>query len=401
MALPLSGYFDCCATTPLAEEVRLAMQTAEREAWANPSSLHGFGLAAAESLERDRQRLAALLGADPDSLLFTSGGTESIHLALRGSAAVLERHMGRPGRVLISAVEHPASVAAAEQLRQRGWDVVQIPVDRCGVLDLEALEALLKPPTSLVSVIWGQSEVGTLQPLSAIGERCRDAGVLLHVDAVQVVGHLPVRFRDLPVDLLSLAAHKCQGPRGIGALLVRPGIELDPLLSGGGQEGGLRAGTESVVLVHGFATAVELSERCLQSHAGCDPVAALRNRLASLLLEDGQLGATIEITGPDPWQEQRLPQHLSVVVRDDQQQPLSGRRLVQAMARLGFAVSSGSACSSGSQRPSAVLLALGFNPADAAGGLRISLGPWHTDAMLAALVHGLRQARQELLRHDL
>ena len=250
----LAGYFDTSATTPTATEVLEAMALAQATAWANPSSLHAPGLAAAEQLERSRLSLAAGLGCEPDELVVTSGGTEAIHLALLGAAAGLT-----PGRLVISAVEHPATLAAAAQLQQRGWSVQSVPVDRQGLLDLDALDGLLVPPTRLVSVIWGQNEVGSLQPLEAIGARCRRAGVLLHVDAVQVLGHLPINFRQLPIDFLSGAAHKLQGPRGVGLLLVRRGLALQTQLGGGGQEGGRRGGTEPVVLLSGFAKALELS----------------------------------------------------------------------------------------------------------------------------------------------
>ncbi|MFN5695591.1 MAG: cysteine desulfurase family protein, partial [Cyanobacteriota bacterium] len=261
----LGRYLDACATSPPAPEVRQAMWQAEDQAWANPSSLHGFGIAAAESLERSRCELAAGFGCAPEELVFCSGATEAIHMALLGSAARME-----PGRLLISAVEHPATVAAAAQLAHRGWEVVSLPVDRRGVLRLEAVEPLLATPTRLVSVIWGQSEVGAIQPIPALGDLCRRAGIPLHVDAVQVVGHQPLRFDSLPVDLLSCTAHKLQGPRGIGALLVRAGRELDPLIGGGGQESGRRGGTEPVLLAAGFAAALELAQARLGSHQGQD-----------------------------------------------------------------------------------------------------------------------------------
>ena len=377
-------YLDASATTPPAAEVLAEMAELQRRAWANPSSLHGFGLAAAEALERARWRSAAALGCSPEELVFTSGGSEAIHLALLGHGATLA-----PGRLLISAVEHPASLAAADQLQCRGWQVHRLPVDRQGRLDLEALEAALAPPTRLVSLIWGQSEVGTLQDLEPIGRLCRQAGVPLHVDAVQVVGHLPLDFSDLPVDLLSLAAHKLQGPRGIGALLVRRGITLQPLLGGGGQEGGRRAGTEPVVLAGGLARALELAR---QTDSAC--LARMRDGLLEALLAlEG-----IELSGPDPRSHpgQRLPHHLSVLVADRAGVPLSGRAVVRELWREGYAVSSGSACSSGGSAASAVLLAMGYGERQAAAGLRLSLGPWLGTADLAGVPAALERVRQRL-----
>ncbi len=384
MAAPAGIYLDASATTPPAAAVLAEMAELQARAWANPSSLHGYGLAAAEALERSRWRCAAVLGCSPDELVFTSGGTESIHLALLGLGATLA-----PGRLLISAVEHPATVAAAAQLARQGWQVRELPVDHLGRLELHALREALEPPTRLVSLIWGQSEVGTLQELEAIGELCRRAGVPLHVDAVQVVGHRPVQFAALPVDLLSLAAHKLQGPRGIGALLVRRGLALQPLLAGGGQEGGRRAGTEPVVLAAGLARALELSQE-----AEPERVAGLRDGLLETLL--GLEG--VRLSGPDPRREpgQRLPHHLSVLVADRAGRPLNGRALVRELWREGYAVSSGSACSSTGTTASPVLRAMGFGEAEAASGLRLSLGPWLSLDDLVGVAPALERARQRL-----
>jgi cysteine desulfurase len=384
---PPSGrgiYLDASATTPPAPEVLAEMADLQARAWANPSSLHGLGLAAAEALELARWRCADVLGCTPPELVFTSGGTEAIHLALLGHGATVA-----PGRLLMSAVEHPASEAAAARMEHLGWQVLRLPVDRQGHLDLAALQTALEPPTRLVSLIWGQSEVGTLQDVERIGWLCRQAGVPLHVDAVQVVGHLPLRFADLPVDLLSLAGHKLQGPKGIGALLVRQGIDLKPQLGGGGQEGGRRGGTEPVALAGGLARALELARAA--DGAG---LARLRDDLLQHLLElDG-----VRLTGPDPRSHpnQRLPHHLSLLVADDAGQPLIGRRLVRELWRQGYAVSSGSACSSAGLGGSAVLRAMGYDQAEAASGLRLSLGPWLKPEDLSGVPAALARARQRL-----
>ena len=389
-------YLDSCATTPPAPEVQAAMVEANAQAWANPSSLHSFGLQAAEALERARQSIATSLGCDASQVLLNSGGTEAIHTALLGVAAD-----GPPGRLVISAVEHPATVAAAAMLARRGWQVERLPVDHHGLLQLEALDRLLEPPTRLVSLIWGQSEVGALQPITAIGARCRQAGVLLHVDAVQVVGHQPVAFQTLPIDLLSCASHKLQGPRGIGALLIRQDLQLQPLIGGGGQEQGRRGGTESVALAVGFARALELAQARLQAHGGEDPIAGVRNDLLEALLAM----PGIQLSGPDPRRQpqQRLPHHLSLLVSTPSGRPLSGRRLVRTMGDQGYAVSSGSACSSGrganpwGLAPSPILQAMGYEDPVAASGLRLSLGPWITAADLAGVPGALERARQRLI----
>ena len=395
-SLPLSHYLDCCATTPVAPAVAEAMAIAQAEAWANPSSLHGFGLQAAEHLERSRQAMADLLGCNRERLVFTSGGSEAIHLALLGAAPELEhRDGGTSPRLLISAVEHPATRAAAAALQRRGWQLQELPVDRTGALDLQALDRWLTPPTRLVSLIWGQSEVGTVQDLIAIGRLCQAAGVLLHVDAVQVLGHQPLEMADLPVDLLSLAAHKIQGPRGVGALVIREGVSLQPCIGGGGQEGGLRSGTEPVALVAGFEAALRLSLRRLQEHGWRDPVVELRDALMLRLLDL----PGVELSGPDPRDPdhpQRLPHHLSVLVQAADGEWVHGRQLVQSLWREGFACSSGSACSSASGGASAVLRAMGYGVGPATAGLRISLGPWHGVELLDQLPAALSRARAAL-----
>ncbi len=387
----LAGYLDACATAPPAPEVLTAMAEASTKAWGNPSSLHGPGLAAADCLERSRWRMADMLGCPADQLIFCSGGTEAIHAALLGAAAGLE-----PGRLVTTAVEHPATLAAAHQLRRSGWQVAHVPVDRRGMVRLDLLEELLAPPTRLLSVIWGQSEVGSLQPIEVIGARARAAGVLFHVDAVQVVGHHRLAFSTLPVDLLSLTAHKLQGPRGIGALLAQPGVPLMPLI-GGVQEGGRRGGTEAVVLAAGFARALELADARLVAHGGQDSLAGLRDRLWQRL----RTTPGLRLSGADPEESGvRLPHHLSLLVSTQDGTPLSGRGLVRELWREGFAVGSGSACSSGAKAeirqgaPSPVLLAMGYAAPEAASGLRISLGPWISGEELERFPAALENARE-------
>ena len=388
----LSGYLDACATSPPTEGVIRLMAAAQRSAWANPSSLHGFGLRASELLERSRGRLAELLGASQHDLIFCSGASEAIHLALLGQAGVVP-----PGRLLISPVEHPATIAAAETLLRQGWEVAMVPVDHRGVIDLVALHKLLEPPTKLVSLIWGQSEVGTLQPLDSVSRLCRSAGIPLHVDAVQVVGHRLVDADALGVDLLSCTAHKLGGPRGIGLLLRRRGVGLLPLI-GGAQEGGLRGGTEAVVLAAGFVQALEEAHERLRSLGGLDPLAALRDPLLARLLEL----PGVSLSGPAPEDRQgRLPHHISLVVTSATGVPLPGRDLVRGLWRQGLAVSSGSACSAIASPASrgggsAVLRALGYPESHCASGLRISLGPWLCPADLVRVPGALEQARRDL-----
>lgn len=385
-------YLDACATTPLAREAIKAMEQAWRQGWANPSSLHSFGLEAAELLERSRFMLATDLGAQAEEVVWCSGGTEAIHMALLGSGESLP-----PGRLLISTVEHPATNAAATALVRRGWQLETIPVDRQGLLDLEALEAKLAPPTRMVSLIWGQSEVGSLQPVAAVGALCKERGIRFHVDAVQVLGHSKIHWADCPVDLLSGAAHKLQGPRGIGVLLVREGLHLAPLI-GGVQERGRRGGTEPVALAAGFAAALRVATARLETHGGEDPLAVHRDALWCAL----KALPGVELLGPDPGNRaQRLPHHLSLMVRTVKGDPIPGRALVRELARLGVACSSGAACSARKgdspgqgtmPGASPVLLAMGYSPVEAAAGVRLSLGPWVDPRDLEAVPGLLLQA---------
>ena len=355
------------------------------QAWANPSSLHGFGLKASEALERSRVQIADKLNADFRDVVFTSGATESVHLALHGLAG-----LHSPGRLVISSVEHPAVSGAAHQLFRNGWEVVEWPVDQLGRIRLERLDELLSPPTRIVSLVWGQGEIGTIQPLLSVAEACRQRGILIHTDATQVLSQGLPNWNQLPVDLMSASAHKCGGPRGVGLLLVRESLrcELKPLLSGGGQEAGLRSGTESVVLAAGMAAALAQIERSNPDQlAGAgNGIADLRNALRDRLLMDERL-----VVCGDP--DQRLPHHLSLLVSDHNGQPVSGRQLVRSLDAQGLAVSSGSACSSGKDSDSPVLTAMDLPQTMRRSSVRLSLGPWISagdlDGITERFFHGL------------
>jgi cysteine desulfurase len=373
MAVEAPLYLDACAAAPPAELVLAAMVGAYQGAWANPSSLHGFGFAAADRLERSRQAIATALGFPASWLTFCSGGTEASHGALLGAASHLTK-----GRVVISAVEHPAVQAAARQLEAQGWELAIWPVDGVGRVDLAWLDRLLAPPTRLVSVLWGQSEVGTVQPIETIGAACRRAGVVFHSDAVQVLGHQPLAIATLPVDLLTFTAHKIQGPRGIGALVARPDLPIGALIGGGGQEAGRRGGTEAVALAAGFAAAIQLAQVRLQDGGGHDPLEPERDRLlAALESLDG-----VTVSG---CRQRRLPHHLSLVLTSASGNPLPGRQVVSGLWQRGLAVSSGTACASGRASGSPVLGAMGYPPELAGSGLRLSLGPWLTSSQLDSL----------------
>ena len=367
-------YLDACATAPLRDSVISCMVRAQQDGWGNPSSLHRIGCDAAESLERARLSISASLGAERSDILFSSGATESAHLALLGLAKTQS-----PGRLVISAVEHPAVAAAAHQLVACGWTVERWPVDAYGQIQMQHLDRLLQPPTKIVSLIWGQSEVGTLQPIQAVGEACRSKHIPFHTDATQVLSQGCPNWSELQVDLLTASAHKCGGPRGIGLLLIRQEIaeRIQPLFAGGQQENGLRAGTECPVLAQGMAAAFREIASC-QAHqveASGSGIARLRDALLALLCQND----AIRLSGHP---RERLPHHLSVLISDRHGQPMSGRALVRALDREGIAASSGSACSSGRDSDSPVLAAMGVDPAWQRSGLRLSLGNWIDPATL-------------------
>ena len=380
-------YLDAAATTPPSADVIERIRVVQADTWANPSSLHGPGIRAADCLERSRQSIASALGAERDQLTFTSGATESVHLALLGTA--LKRD---PARLVISAVEHPAVVAAARRLERQGWKLLQWPVDGDGLIRLELLETMLAPPTQLVSMIWGQSEVGGLQPVLKVAQACRQRGITFHTDATQVIPQGLIRWQDHPIDLLSLSAHKLRGPRGVGLLLHRSDSVPDPLLGGGGQEGGIRSGTEPVALIAGMAEAMRGLPRfdpTVHPVPPGDPsVRIQRDRLLERLLRmDG-----VHLLGPEL--QARLPHHISLLIGDRQDRPLSARAVVRAMARDGLACSSGSACHAGRTEDSPVLAAMGTAPAWRRSGLRLTLGTWLSDADLATVPDRLDAARQ-------
>lgn len=350
-------YLDYAAASPLREEVRDAMLAAATH-YGNPSSTHRWGRAARALLEDARARLAAVLGAAPEEIVFTRGGTEADNLAILGRAALRD-----DAPVVCTAIEHKAVLAPAEALAAR-HPVHVIGVDERGVVDLEALAAVVAERPCVVSVMWANNETGVVQPVQQAAAICRAAGVVFHSDAVQALGRLPVRVDETPVDLLSFTAHKLGGPRGVGALYVRAGTEVGPLLRGGGQERALRPGTEDVAGIVGFAVAAELAEA--EREREMARLGTLRDRLEAALL------ATVpglRVNGADV---PRLATHSSVAVPD-----VEGDLLMAALDLEGIGASSGSACSSGSCEISHVLRAMGSVGASAPS-IRFSLGRYTT-----------------------
>ncbi|MGQ9837995.1 MAG: cysteine desulfurase family protein [Cyanobacteriota bacterium] len=382
--LPLDPtlYFDHSATTPPRPEVIEAMQEGMRSCWGNPSSLHGWGEQAAMAMERARQQVAELLNCEPESLVFTSGGTESNNLALFGVAQAYST----PQHLIISSVEHSSVENAARQLQSQGWQVTRLSVNRFGQVDPKQLQQALQPNTVLVSVLHGQNEVGSLQPIAELGDLCRQAGVLFHSDAVQTVGRIRLDLAQLPIDMLSLSGHKLYGPQGVGALYLRPGVELRPLLRGGGQERRLRSGTQGIPGIVGLGMAAALAAEELESEAA--RLRSLQRQLDKALR--GIPGLTL--TGP-PDLQQRLPHHLSYCTDG-----IPGNVVVRAMSRQGIGISAGSACSSGQLIPSRILLAMGYSEAEALGSIRFSLGKATTATAVEYVASCLRRLLLSELR---
>jgi cysteine desulfurase len=353
-------YLDHAATTPVRREVLDSMLPYFTEHFGNPSSIHGSGRRARLGLDEARETLARVVGAKPREIVFTSGGTEADNLAIKGAAWAAS---ARGRRIVTSSVEHKAVLNACAVLERFGFEVVYLPVDRYGRLAPDEVAAAITDHTTLVSVMYANNEVGTIEPIAEIGAVCRERGVLFHVDGVQAAGTLPLDADSLQADLISLSAHKIGGPKGVGALFVRQGTALLPQLSGGSQERQRRAGTENVAGIVGFAAALQLVQGdSAERDAESARLAELRDRLIAKL----ETISGVELTG-DP--TRRLAANASFVITD-----VEGGDLVAGLDLEGIEASTGSACTTGSADASHVLLAMGYQPDIAHGSLRLTLG---------------------------
>lgn len=354
-------YLDHAATTPVDPRVQEAMSPHFGENFGNPSSVHTFGQRAETALEEARRTMADLLGCQPEEILFTSCGTESDNLALRG-AAFAARESRQATHILISPVEHHAVSHTARQLQEVfGFEVEEVPVDEYGRVDPQQVGNQLRPETAVVSIMHANNEIGTLNPISDIGSLVREHGIPFHTDAVQSGAHFPLTADSLNVDLLSLGAHKFYGPKGIGALYVRKNTPLLPTQTGGSQEFGKRAATENVPYIVGMATAFRLVHQEAEQRSA--HVTGLRDDILSSVMQDIP---DVRLTGHP---QQRLPNHASFAFKD-----VDGNMLVSMLDVEGFACSSGSACKTGNPEPSSVLLSLGFDRQWASGSLRVTVG---------------------------
>jgi len=359
----MTVYLDHAATTPLRREALEQMLPLLTDNFGNPSSVHAYGRHARAALDEARETMARNLNAEPREIVFTAGGTEAINFALKGAAWAGK---ARGNRLITSAAEHHAVQHSLRYLEKFGFELVVLPVDRYGRVDPDQLDAAINDRTILVSLMLANNEVGTIQPIGDLVRRVRShRGVVVHLDAVQAAPHLALDAQLLDADMISLAAHKFEGPKGVGALYLRHGTILLPQTHGGSQERYRRAGTENVAGAVGMAAAYDLA--CNERNEVAPRLAGQRDRLRDALLAV----PNVELTGHP---RKRLPGHLSVIVRDAE-----GDGMVRALDLEGLAVSTGAACTTGSTEPSHVLIALGYPEDEARGSLRISLGRTTTD----------------------
>lgn len=376
-------YFDHNATTNLDPAVLQAMLPWLENQSGNPTSRHYFGRKAREAIEEARRQVAQACGAQASQVIFTASGTEANNFAIKGMASYLPH-----GQILTSAIEHPCVTAPASAMRSLGYTHQVIPVNTNGEVDEVILEDLLTTPTSLVSVMSANNETGVIQNVAQVAEKARQAKALIHSDAVQMIGKMPLNFNELNVHAMSVSSHKIHGPQGAAALILDKRVDITPLLHGGGQERGLRSGTENVAALVGFGMACELAVSNLV--ASQQKVRALRDHLENGLQS---LNMQYELTIFGNQAKMRLPNTSFFAIRD-----IEGETLVNAIDRKGFAVASGSACSSDSPDPSHVLLAMGVDKDLARGAVRVSLGPNNTveqiDQFLIVLSDEARRLKQ-------
>jgi len=374
-------YFDHNATTPVAPEVLETMVSCLGQVYGNASSIHYFGQAAKQKLEAARRQVAALIHASPTEVVFTSGGTEADNLAVLGTV----RPAGRPSHLIISAIEHPAVLAAAAQLEREGVSVTRLPVSADGTVDPEDVRRALRPETVLVSIMHANNELGMVQPIAEISRIAHEAGVLVHSDGVQALGKIAVDVNALGVDLYSMSGHKLYAPKGVGALYVRKGTKLAPVAFGGHHERDRRPGTENVPCIVALGAACELAGRRIAEES--ERLASLRDRLESSVL------GRIPGTGVNGGLANRTPNTTNIYFDS-----VDGEAMVIALDLRGFAVSTGSACSSGAITPSHVLTALGLSADRARSSLRFSLGRSTTVEQVDALVDALESSVAHLRR---
>ncbi|MGD0622342.1 MAG: cysteine desulfurase NifS [Thermacetogeniaceae bacterium] len=373
-------YLDHAATTPLYPEVLSLMHEFMRDTFGNPSSVHSFGREAKRFTQEARQRVADLIGSTPEEIYFTSGGTEADNIAIIGTAMARRKN---GNHIITSAIEHHAVIDTCKYLAKNGFEVTFLPVDKYGMVGPDDVAGAIRKETVLVTIMHANNEIGTIQPIAGISRITREHGVALHSDAVQTLTRIPVNVDDLGVDLLSLSAHKIYGPKGIGALYVRKGMRLQPIMHGGGQERKLRSGTENTPGIVGFGKAAEVGAREMEQESA--RVKGLRDKLIRRVL------AEIPSVTLNGHPEQRLPNNANFSIAY-----VEGESLVLSLDLEGVAVSSGSACSSGSLQPSHVLKALGLPHEMMHGSLRMTLGRANSEEDIDYVVEALKNIAARL-----
>ncbi len=373
-------YLDYAATTPTHPEVVKAMLPYFTDAFGNPSSIHSYGQEAKVAIEEARAKVAALINARSEEIVFTSGGTEADNFAIKGVAYANE---AKGNHIITSSVEHHAVIESCKFLEKRGFSVTYLPVDKYGIVDPDSLKKAITDKTILISVMQANNEIGTIEPIAEIGRIAREAGVYFHTDAVQTVGHIPVDGNELGVDLLSISAHKFYGPKGVGALYVRKGTRITPFLHGGEQERRRRASTENVPGIVGFGKAAELAPQEMSQEA--QRLTHLRDHLIKGIME------RIDHTRLNGHPQMRLPNNVNVSVDF-----VEGESMLLNLDMDGICASTGSACSSASLEPSYVLLAIGLYHEQAHGSLRFTLGKWTNEEDISRVLEVLPQAVTKL-----
>lgn len=356
-------YMDHSATSPVDPEVFEAMKPYFQEEFGNASTLYKLGRDGKKAMENARAQVASIIGAEPKDIIFTSGGTESDNIAIKGTVYKL-KNKGR--HIITSNIEHPAVHETCKYLEKNGFEVTYVPVGTDGLLKASDVEAAIRDDTILITVMHANNEIGTIQPIAEIGKIAHENGILFHTDAVQSVGKIPVDVNALNVDMLSISSHKLYGPKGIGALYIKKGVRLEPIIHGGGHERGLRPGTENVPAIVGFGKACQLAEENLDEESA--RLTRLRDKLVDAVLEQNE---EAYLNGD---REKRLPGNANFRFTG-----IEGESLILHLDFKGIAASTGSACSSTKLEPSQVLMAIGLEEVEAHGSLRISLGRENTE----------------------